>query len=140
MSFLALFSALPWGSLLGAVAAWFQRRQELERMKIEHAQRMEMVRAQAAAALSAAEWAAFTASHHAAAAEDGSGVWPWAKSIRYVTRAALTWILVASAVVLAFTAPAGSDLPARVHFFAELSLGWWFGTRLGAPAARQSTK
>lgn len=124
----AILAALQWGSLLGGLAAWFQRKQEMERAKIEHAQRLELLRLEQAGALDAAKWAAFTASQNAAAAEDSSGVWKWAKSLRFATRFLLTWLVILSAIVVAFLPEPGPMAP-KLMALADLAFGWWFGTR-----------
>lgn len=124
---IALLAGIPWGAVLGAVAGWWQRREERELLKIQHAQQVELMKLQQAGAINAAEWAGFTASHTSAANEDGTGVWGWVKSVRYGIRSFLTLFLVVAAVVVAFRAGTNSDLPARVVFFAEMALGWHFG-------------
>lgn len=127
---IALLAAVPWGSLLGGAFAWLQRREEREKAKAEHAQKVELMKLQQAGAINAAEWAGFSSSHASAAAEDGSGVWRWVKSLRYGTRSGLTWLLVIAAVVIALRSPIASDLPGRVVFFAEMALGWHFGWKV----------
>lgn len=129
---IALLAGIPWGAVLGALAGFWQRREERELLKIQHAQQVELLRLQQAGAINAAEWAGFTASHTSAASEDGRGVWNWVKSIRYGIRSFLTLFLVVAAVVVAWRAGSGSDLPARIVFFAEMALGWHFGWKAKA--------
>lgn len=136
MALLAILGSLPWGAVIGAVAGWLQRREELERMKIEHAQRVDLLRLHQAGAVTAAEWQGFTASQENASKEDGAGVWPWVKSLRYGARTLLTLFLVVAAVVLAFTHDGAADLPPRVMFFAEMALGWHFGWKAPSLAKR----
>ena len=63
---IALLAGVPWGAVLGAVAGWWQRREERELLKIQHAQQVELMKLQQAGAINAAEWAGFTASHTSA--------------------------------------------------------------------------
>lgn len=132
MTLAAFLGLLPWGSAFGWFAAWMNRRQEMDLRRLEHSQACELVRLRNEGALQEGELAAFTASQHAAAAEDGAGVWRWVKSLRYGTRAGLTWLLCLAAVVLAWRAGSASDLSGRVVVFAEIALGWWFGSRPNA--------
>lgn len=131
MSFLAILAAVPWGTFLGGVmsgaVSWFKSREEREMLKLQHSHQVDLLKLQAAGAINLAEWEGFKASHASAAAEDGSGVWRWVKSLRYGTRSMLTWVLVLAAVFMAWRAGSGSDLPARIVFFAEMALGWHFG-------------
>ena len=132
---LAIFGGLPWGSLLGFVATYFQRKQEMEREERAHLRTLELAKLEGENRKAAAEWAAFAEAQKAAGAEDSAGVWNWVRSLRFGMRSFLTAILVVSAVVMALRA-GGSDLPLRVMFFAEIAVGFWFGSRSTFPGRR----
>lgn len=127
-TFLSILGGLGSGGLLGLLGSCVTGWLEIKKVAQANAHQLALLDAQRTIAADSAAARAFEASHHSAAAETGRES-PWAATFRVITRPALTWILVLAAVVLALRSGAASDLAARVLFFAEMAVGWWFGSR-----------
>lgn len=127
------------GSAVSGITSYFERQQEMEKMKLAHSHELALFQKEAelrdremsneiALAEIRADREALRGSYQEAASQVGE-TYRWVIAVLKLTRPTLTAMLAIGAISLAAIHAQDMDLIDQVIYLAGVAIGWWFGDR-----------